>query len=205
MRAKLIKWGIIILLVAGATTTIWVMAVKIKNQQEMIDRSLQNVSAYAAEMDSLENQCKVFKMDINTLANLNDSIMKKMYAQAKALKIKDKQIEGLQYRADHTEKIVEIHTRDTIFIQPDFVLDTCKTDKWSSICLHMEYPNVVDIDAKFDNEQYVIIHSKKVPIKPRKCKIAEWFTRKRTEVTVDVISESPYVTTKKQRFVEIIK
>ena len=78
-------------------------------------------------------------------------------------------------------------------------------DKWSNICLHLEYPNKVGVNAKFDNEQYVIVHSKKVPVKPRKCKIAEWFTRKRTEVTVDVISESPYVTTKKQRFVEIIK
>lgn len=205
MRAKLIKWGIIILLVAGAATTIWGMAVKIKNQQLMIDNALQNVSAYASEMDSLENQCKVFKMDINTLVNLNDSIMKKMYAQAKVLKIKDKHIENLQYRLDHIEKVVEVHTRDTIFVSPDFILDTCLVDKWSNICLHLEYPNKVGVNAKFDNEQYVIVHWKKVPVKPRKCKFAEWFTRKRKEITVDVISESPYVTTKKQRFVEIVK
>jgi hypothetical protein len=69
----------------------------------------------------------------------------------------------------------------------------------------MEYPNIVNIDAKFDNEQYVIVHWKKVPIRPCKNKFIEWFTRKRKEITVDVISESPYVTTKKQRFVEIIK
>lgn len=205
MRAKLIKWGIIILLVAGAIATISGMAVKIKNQQQMLDQSQQTVSAYAAENDELENQCKLFQMDIVTLTNLNDSIMNKMYAQAKQLKIKDKHIENLQYRLDHTEKVVEVHTRDTIFVSPDFILDTCLVDKWSNICLHLEYPNKVGVNAKFDNEQYVIVHWKKVPIKPRKCKFAEWFTRKRKEITVDVISESPYVTTKKQRFVEIVK
>jgi hypothetical protein len=205
MKRLLIKWGVIALLCLIVSCTIWGMARTIKNQQEMIDNALQNVSAYASEADSLENQCKIFKMDIVTLVNLNDSIMKKMYNQAQKLKIKDKQIEALQYRADHTEKIVEIHTRDTIFISPNFTLDTCLVDKWSNICLHLEYPNKVGVNAKFDNEQYIIIHSKKVPVKPRKCKIAEWFTRKRTEVTVDVISESPYVITKKQRFVEIIK
>lgn len=205
MRAKLIKWGIIILLVAGAATTIWGMAVKIKKQQTMLDHSQQTVSAYAAENDELENQCKMFQMDITTLTNLNDSIMNKMYAQAQQLKIKDKRIQNLQYRLDHTEKIVEIYTRDTIFVSPDFILDTCLVDKWSNICLHLEYPNKVGVDAKFDNEQYVIVHWKKVPIKPRKCKFTEWFTRKRKEITVDVISESPYVTTKKQRFVEIVK
>ena len=159
----------------------------------------------AAENDELENQCKLFQMDIVTLTNLNDSIMNKMYDQAKQLKIKDKHIENLQYRLDHTEKVVEVHTRDTIFVSPDFVLDTCLMDKWSNICLHLEYPNKVEVNAKFDNEQYVIVHWKKVPVKPRKCKFAEWFTRKRKEITVDVISESPYVTTKKQRFVEIVK
>lgn len=205
MRAKLIKLGIIILLVAGIVATIWGMAAKIKNQQEMLDQSQQMVSAYTAENDSLENKCAVFKLDIATLLSLNDSIMTKMYDQAKILKIKDRQIENLQYRLDHTEKVVEIYTRDTIFVSPEFILDTCITDKWSNICLHLEYPSKVGVNAKFDNEQYVIVHWRKVPIKPRKCKFAEWFTRKRKEVTVDVISESPYVTTKKQRFVEIIK
>ena len=204
MRTKLIKLGIIILLVAGIVATIGGMAAKIKQQQHLIDQSQQMVSAYAAENDELEDQCKVFQMDIATLVNLNDSIMDKMYIQAQQLKIKDKHIENLQYRLDHTEKIVEVHTRDTIFISPDFMLDTCIVDKWSTICLHLEYPNKVGVNAKFDNEQYVIVHWKKVPVKPRKWFLSRWFTRKRKEVTVDVISESPYVTTKKQRFVEII-
>ena len=205
MRAKLIKLGIIILLVAGAVATISGMAVKIKNQSVMIEHAQQTVSAYASENDSLVNQCKVFKLDLNTLIHLNDSIMTKMYKQAQSLKIKDRHIQNLQYRLDHTEKVVKIHTRDTIFVSPGFALDTCLVDKWSNICLHLEYPNKVSVDTKFNNEQYVIVHWRKVPIKPRNCKFAEWFTKKRKEITVDVISESPYVTTKKQRFVEIVK
>lgn len=204
MSIKLIKTGIIIFLVVCAAATISGMAIKIRNQQLMLDQTQQTVSAYAAENDELENQCKMFQMNIVTLVNLNDSIMNKMYAQAREMKIKDKHIQNLQYRLDHTEKVVEIHTKDTVFVSPDFVLDTCLVDKWSKICLHLKYPNTIGVNTEFNNEQYVIVHWKKVPVKPRKWFLPRWFTRKRKEITVDVISESPYVTTKKQRFIEIV-
>ena len=93
MKRLLIKWGVIALLTLVVACVIGIMAVKIRNQAEMLEYANQNISAYAAEQDSLSNQCKIFKMDITTLINLNDSIMNKMYYQAQQLKIKDKQIQ----------------------------------------------------------------------------------------------------------------
>lgn len=204
MKTKLIKWGVIALLCLAIACTIWGMAVKIRNQAEMLDNAQQNVAAYAAESDSLMTQCKVFKMDIATMTNLNDSIMNKMYSQAQQLKIKDKQIQNLQYKLDHFEKRDTVFVRDTIFREPDFKLDTCITDKWFTMCLHLEYPNKVGMSASFDNESYVTVYWRKVPIKPRKCKFAEWFTRKRKESVVEVYTDNPYVKTKVQRFVQVI-
>ena len=204
MKTQLIKIIVFVVVLLGIAGAITGMAIKIRNQTVLIEQTQQTVSAYAAEADSLQNQCKVFKLDLATMLNLNDSIMIKMYEQAKSLKIKDKQIESLQYRLDHTEKTTEIIIRDTIFVNPTFKLDTLITDAWSSTQLSMYYPGNITITSKFNNEQYVIVHWKKVPIKARKCKIAEWFTKKRKEIIVDVISENPYVNVKKQRFVEII-
>ena len=205
MKRLLIKWGVIALLTLVIVCTIVGMAIKIKNQSERLKYANQNLVAYLAESDSLTNQCKLFRMDIATLTSLNDSIMNKMYAQAKQLKIKDKQIQGLQYRKEIIEKRDTIFVRDTIFKQPEFVLDTCLVDRWSKMCLHLEAPNTVGISASFNNELYTTIYERKVPIKPRKCKFAEWFTRKRKEVVVEVHTDNPYVEVKTQRFVEIIK
>jgi hypothetical protein len=205
MKRLLIKWGVIALLTLVIACVIGGMAVKIRNQAEMLENANQNLVAHLAESDSLTNQCKMFKMDIATLTSLNDSIMNKMYAQAKQLKIKDKQIQGLQYRKEIIEKRDTIFVRDTIFKQPDFVLDTCLVDHWSKMCLHLEAPNTVGVSASFNNEMYTTIYERKVPIKPRKCKIAEWFTRKRKEIVVEVHTDNPYVETKFQRFVQIVK
>lgn len=205
MKRLLIKWGVIALLCLIVACVIGGMAVKIRNQAEMLENANQNISAYAAEQDSLITQCKLFKMDIATMINLNDSIMNKMYAQAKQLKIKDKQIQNLQYKLERIERRDTVFIRDTVFRNSDFKLDTCLTNKWSTMCLHLEYPNIVGMSASFNNESYITMYTKKVPIKPRKCKFAEWFTRKRKETIVEVHTDNPYVTVKTQRFVEIIK
>lgn len=199
------KWLIIIIIIGVLIATIIAMSSTISNQYEKIDRALQNQAAYSSEIDSLNNKCRIFQLYISEVKNSNDSLTKVMYKQAKALKIKDKQIEGLQYQLEHFEKTDTIFIKDTIFKSSNFVLDTCVTDKWSKTCIHLEYPNIVGVKSTFDNESHTIIHWRKVPIKPRKCKFAEWFTRKRKEIVVEVHTDNPYATTKTQRFIQIVK
>ena len=199
------KWIVIIILFGLLIATIVAMSSVISHQRDTIDKSLQKIAAYSSEADSLNKQCKLFQFHILEVTNSNDSLLKKMYSQARELKIKDKQIEGLQYKLEHFEKTDTLFVRDTIFKEPTFVLDTCFSDKWSQMCLHLEYPNKVGMSASFDNESHAVIYWKKVPVKPRKCKFAEWFTRKRKEIVVEVHTDNPYVETKTQRFVQIVK
>ena len=174
----------------------------LKSSIELYDN---NFKAINLENSELRNEIIAYRFDVEQLEYINDSIINTLNSTRKELGIKDKQLKQMQ--SIKTEIITRdsIYFRDTIFKESLVKLDTVLGDEWYKIKLHLEYPNKIGVDAKFDNEQYVIVHWKKVPVKPRKCKFAEWFTRKRKEITVDVISESPYVTTKKQRFVEIVK
>lgn len=199
------QWIVIILIFAALLATIISMSSVISNQRDAINRSLQNIAASSAETDSLQNQCKLFQFHILEITNSKDSLVQKMYQQAKMLKAKDKQIEGLQYALEHIEKSEIVYVRDTIFASPSFVLDTCIVDKWSSLCMHLEYPNKIGLKAAFNNEVYTTIYWKKVPVKQRKCKFAEWFTRKRKEIVVEVHTDNPYVENKVQKFIQVVK
>ena len=204
MKVKLIVFSVLLCVIATLIGTVSVMGVKIKNQRSTINESLQNMAAFAAENDSLAMQNVAFKFSIIEMQNLNDSLFNVMLAQTKSLKIKDRQIQSLQYKLEHIEKTDTLFIRDTIFKTQNFLLDTCITDKWSKTCLHLEYPNKIGVSSSFDNEVFVTVHWRKVPIKPRKCKFAEWFTRKRKETVVNVYTDNPYVENKVQRFVQIV-
>ena len=86
----------------------------------------------------------------------------------KQLKVKDNKIAELQYIASENKKVDSIFVRDTIFRNPEFVLDTAITDKWSSLKLHAEYPNLIAADYSFNNETTVIMQNSRVTVDPPK-------------------------------------
>lgn len=199
------KYLIYIIILGIISTIISGMFIRIKRLNKELDLATNNVKAYQIENSTLIDKNIAFKFTVDQLSYLNDSLILKMKQVANDNKIKDKKIKSLQYELEHFEKRDTIFIRDTIFKEPDFILDTCITDKWNSSCIHLEYPNKVVLNNTYNNEKYIILHSHKEPIKPRKWFLPRWFTKKQTIVEVEVIDENPYVVTKKQRFVEIIK
>ena len=172
--------------------------------QKEVSRTTANMKAMIAENDNLSDTNLAFQLTINELESMNDSISNKMKSVLEELKIKPKTVTQIQYQKEVITKRDTLRLRDTIFINPTFKLDTCLTDRWSSTCLSLSYPGNIDINSKFNNEKYIIVHSKKEPIKPHKCKFVNFFRRKHTILEIDVIDKNPYVETEKQRFVEII-
>ena len=106
---------------------------------------------------------------------------------------------------DLTTKTDNLKIRDTIFRNPTFKLDTCLLDKWSETRLSLSYPGNIKINSIFNNEKYVIVHSKREPIRPHKCKFVNFFRKKHTVLEIEVVDKNPYVKTERQRFIEIIK
>ena len=72
--------------------------------------------------------------------------------------------------------------------------------------LGLKYPSTITVEPEFNNEQYVVISTKKEYIEPpHKCFLVRWFQKKHTVVEVQVVDSNPYVSTKNQKFIEIVK
>lgn len=183
---------------------IFLMGQKIHNLNVSLDNSINNIKAYAAENSGLIESNRVFKLSIEQMEYYNDSLMLEMKKIANDNGIKDRKIQALQYQLEHFAKRDTIILRDTIFRDPNFVLDTCIIDQWNKSCLHMEYPSVIALDNEYKNDKFITLNSHKEPVKPRKWFLPRWFTRKHTVVEVLIIDKNPYVTTPQQRYIEVI-
>ena len=181
------------------------MSKRISDLNKSLDIAINNNKAYQAENVSLTEDNIKFKFTIQDMQHMNDSINLKLLQTVEELKIKTKKLESLQYQREHIGKSDTLYLRDTIFKDKSFRLDTCISDKWSKTCLHLQYPNELGVSSEFNNEKYIITSYKKEPIKQRKWFLPRWFTKKQIVTTIDVIDENPYVTTERQRFIEIIK
>lgn len=183
---------------------ILLMCNKINILHKQLDNSINNEKAYAIENSKLIERNRVFKLSIDQLEYYNDSLLVKMKKIANENNIKDKKIKMLQYQLEHFIKRDTILVRDTIFRESDFILDTCITDEWNKSCIHLAYPNIIALSNEYKNDKYVILNSHKELIKPRKWFLPKLFTRKHIIVEILVVDKNPYVTTSKQRYVEII-
>lgn len=173
--------------------------------QNEVSRASINMKAIIAENNGLSDRNLAFQLTIDELESMNDSISNKMVDVLEELKIKPKTVTQIQYQKEVITKIDTLKLRDTIFINPTFKLDTCLLDKWSETRLSLLYPGNIKINSVFNNEKYVIVHSKREPIRPHKCKFVNFFRKKHTVLEIEVVDKNPYVKTERQRFIEIIK
>ena len=194
-----------IVIVLGVILTIVFMGQRIHDLNIQLDEAITNVKAYANENSILKDKNLVFKMTLSQMEYYNDSLLQRMKQVANENGIKDKQITALQYQLEKFHKTDTIIIRDTIFRDPTFKLDTCISDKWNKTCLSLQYPGNIGIKNTYYNNKYIIIDTHKEPIKERKWFLPRWFTRKQVIAEITVVDENPYVSTPKQRFVEVIK
>lgn len=194
-----------IVIVLGVIIAIIALSARIKYLNQELGLATTNIKAYASENSKLKNKNLVFELTLEQMEYYNDSLLHQMKKVANDNGIKDKQIRSLQYQLEHFQKTDTLIVRDTIFKEPTFYLDTCIQDKWSKTQLTLKYPGNIGIKNSFYNNKYIIVDSHKEPIKERKWFLPRWFTRKHIVAEITVVDENPYVSTPRQRFVEIIK
>lgn len=204
LKYKLIKWAIYLLIVLGVIMTITIMHKQIQSLTDQLSVSVSNEKAYAAENSDLNEKNRVFQFTIDQLQYSNDSLNRKIMSVVRETDIKDRNIRSLQYQLEHFSKTDTIILRDTIFRDPTFKLDTCIMDEWNTSCISLAYPGQVGISNSYVNEKYIIVNSRREPIRPHKCKFVNFFRKKHTILEIDVIDKNPYVETERQRFIEII-
>lgn len=204
LKYKLIKWAIYLVIALGVIMTIAIMHKQIQSLTDQLSILINNEKAYAAENSDLNLKNRVFQFTINQLQYSNDSLNRKIMSVVRESDIKDRNIRSLQYQLEHFSKTDTIVLRDTIFRDPTFRLDTCIMDEWNTSCISLAYPGQIGISNSYVNEKYIIVNSKREPIRPHNCKFVNFFRKKHTVLEIDVIDKNPYVETERQRFIEII-
>lgn len=173
--------------------------------KKLYSKELQNVEAYRVDNSNLQGSVRQYQMTMNDLRISQDSLDKKLLTIIDELKLKDKQIEYLEYQSAIIHKVDTIQLSDTIFL-PNVDIDTIIKDAWYKLELGLHYPAEINISPTFNSEKYIVVNSKKEYNKPKsKFFFIRWFQKKHQVIEVNIEEKSPYITNKKQKFIKILK
>lgn len=163
-----------------------------------------NIKALSLERDSLNSNLIAYKLDIEELEMLNDSIIENLNTLRKELKIKDNQLLQMQ------SVKVESHTKDSIFIKDtifrdNFIgLDTNITNPWYNIKIKLEYPSTLKLETNYKSDLSVFAYSKKEILGiPKKCFLGRIFQKRYKVIRVEVHDRNPHSIIKESKFVII--
>lgn len=194
------------IVVISLITTICIMASKLNSLNSDYANAMNNLTAYQLENSKLSGANRVYKMTISELEYSQDTMFRAMDSIRKVLKIKDKNLNQIQYIKYEVRVTDTLELVDTIFIKPSFYMDTTLSDKWHSTRIMMKYPSYIMVEPSLESDKYVVFSFKKETVKPpRKFFLFRWFQKKQKVVNVDVVETNPYVTNKAQRFMEVVK
>ena len=204
-KIKLIIGIVITAIIIALSTTIVIMNNRINVLNYEISNAITNIKAYELENSALRDDTIEFKYTIEQLNYSKDSLNQRINKLRKDLKIKDKDIQKLQYMLSENQKkdsIVFVH--DTLF-RENIKVDTTLNDNWSKLHLQLEYPNTVLAEYSFKNESLVTTYIKKETVNPpHKCAFIRWFQKKHKVIHVKINEQNPYCEIKEQRFINII-
>lgn len=177
----------------------------LQKYKSLYDRERTNVEAYDKLHSEMEEQIREFKFTMDEVRSSEDSINQKLLKTIDSLKLKDKNVQYLQYNTSIIQKIDTVVMQDTLFKQP-VDIDTIIGDSWYSMRLGLKYPSTIITKPTFKSEKQVIISTKKeYNKKPSKIFFIRWFQKKHLVTQVDVIESNPYIDNKENRFIKIVK
>lgn len=196
-------WLIIILILCGI---IWALSSSKNEYKDNYYIAVENTKAYQQQLTNNQKEIIAFKFTIEQLQYFNDSITNKLLEKQKELDIKNDNIEQMQYIMSEFNTSDTIILSDTIFLQPDFYLDTVLGDKWMNTSLEMKYPNFISIKPTVKSEKSVIIYSEKETVNPpKKFFLCRWFQKKHTVLKIVVEEENPYIINQMNVFYDVIE
>jgi hypothetical protein len=202
--SKIKTIAIIAIIFVALCSVIAFLRFRINNLQEELSIYDNNFKALNLENSKLQEDVIAYRLDIEQLEYINDSIIEDLNTTRRELKIKDKEL--LQMQKIKTEIITKdsIFFRDTIFKDNLVKLDTLLGDDWYKIKLQLEYPNKIGIQANYKSDLNVFAHSSKEIIgTPKKCFIGRWFQKKHKVIRVDVIDKNPHAIITEKKFIII--
>lgn len=203
-KIKIIIGAIIAAIIIGLGTTVTITSSRINELNQEIAEVTTNLKAYELENSALKDDTIEFQYTIEQLNYSKDSLNQKINKLGKELKIKDKDIQKLQYIASENSKKDSVVIHDTLFVEK-VKIDTVIRDDWSKLNLKLEYPNVVVAEYSFKNEVLITTYLKKETVNPpHKCALIRLFQKKHNVIHAEVREQNPYCETKEQKHINIV-
>ena len=135
-KIKLIIGAVITAIIIALGTTTAIMKQHIDTLNKEVAEAVTNIKAYELENSALRDDTIEFQYTIEQLNYSNDSLNQKINKLRKELRIKDKDIQKLQYMVSESHKKDSIIIRDTIFME-NVKVDTTLADDWSKLHLQL--------------------------------------------------------------------
>lgn len=175
---------------------------KYNESQKELDRVTANNRAISERYEDAKNYEYELFLTIDEYKASNDSLINRLRKTQEQLKIKDKELIAAQSINTDLAKVDTLILTDTVFIK-DLYIDTTLGDKYINNKLVLEYPSSISIETKVKSEKDVFITQTRETIKePSRWWICRLFQKKRDVVRVDIIEFNPYITEKKNIFIE---
>ena len=197
---KIIFWifiGVLIISVIG-------MAKHISNLNKEIGVYDNHFKSLNLELNEYEKHAIAYKINVDQLNYINDSIITELNNTRKQLKIKDKELKQLQNIKTEVHIKDSVFIRDTIFKESLVRLDTLLGNEWYKTKLTLKYPNKIGLDMTYKSDISVIASTQKEIIgTPKKCWLGRLFQKKQNVIRVDVKDNNPYSEIKSKKFVII--
>ena len=197
---NIILYSVILLLVGYTIYNIY----KVSDYRKQLELYDNNFKAINLENSRLQDGIIAYKLDIEQLEYVNDSIIENLNTLRKELQIKDKELKQLQNIKTEVNIKDSIIIKDTIF-KPSFIrLDTVLTNKWYKTQVILEYPDKIRLNMMYKSDISVIASTKKEIIgTPKKCWLGRVFQKKHNVIRVDVTDANPYSEIKESKFIII--
>lgn len=202
MKKWLIPIGIIIVLVISLEIT----TRKMYSYEQKWKTAAANEKAYQMELSREKKISTAYEMTLDQIKYSQDSIVRILDETKKQLKIKDKNLQSVQYVYSNFYKTDTLNFRDTIFKEPSLAIDTMVGDEWFNARLFFKYPSRVILNPSFKSEKQIFVSTKRETVNPpKKFFLFRWFQKKHTVLSVDVVERNPYVQEESSKFIKVIR
>lgn len=201
--SKIKTIAIIAIIFVALCSVIAFLGFRINSLQEELNIYDNNFKALSLENSKLQEGIIAYKLDIEQLEYINDSIIEDLNNTRRELKIKDKELLQMQKIKTEITTKDSVFIKDTIFRENFVRLDTLVKDQWHSLAIQLE-PTKLSIQAKYTSDLNVFAKSSKEILgTPKKCFVGRLFQKKYKVIRVDVVDKNPYSVIKESKFVII--
>lgn len=191
---------VLVLLIGFIGTIIW-----LSNSRDRAIRqrnlAITNLKAYELRLSNRTNEVRELQLTIDQLNYSQDSIIQRLMETKKELRIRNRDLQRLEYVSSSFERIDTIYTTDTLFMR-DMRLDTVVGDQWMNTHVILSYPNEISVKSTARSEKHVLVHSTRETINPpKKFFLCRWFQKKHTVIKVEVIEKNPHIKSTENVFI----